>query len=139
MSVLALVDDDEGVLEAVALFLRHRFTEKIVTYSNPCHLVTDLESGFRPDLIITDFHMPEMNGVELLDRAGQLHGKVPGIVISGYPECAENASSQNYPVLCKGDSDFFKSLIGWIDTNLVAVRDESIQETGGSHLGLRCL
>jgi CheY-like chemotaxis protein len=38
------------------------------------------------DLVVTDFRMPNMDGVELISRIRELHGDVPIILLSGFVE-----------------------------------------------------
>jgi DNA-binding NtrC family response regulator len=44
----------------------------------------------QPDLIISDFLMPELDGIQLLRRARELHPEVPRILLTGYAD-KENA------------------------------------------------
>ena len=43
-----------------------------------------------PDLVISDFMMPEMNGLEFLTEAKKLHPEVSMILLTGYAD-KENA------------------------------------------------
>ena len=43
-----------------------------------------IENGSPFDLIVTDFKMPDLNGIELIDRLRRLHATVPVILISGF-------------------------------------------------------
>ncbi len=36
------------------------------------------------DVVITDLHMPNMNGLEFIDRASNVHNDIPYFVLSGY-------------------------------------------------------
>jgi CheY-like chemotaxis protein len=38
------------------------------------------------DLVVTDFRMPHMDGVQLISRVRQLHGDLPIILLSGFVE-----------------------------------------------------
>jgi len=39
-----------------------------------------------PDLIITDYKMPGLNGLELLTQARLMYPTIPGILITAYPD-----------------------------------------------------
>src|SRR5579864_6184854 len=46
----------------------------------------DLLNRHKVDLVITDFRMPNMDGVELIARMRQLRGDMPIILLSGFVE-----------------------------------------------------
>ena len=48
-----------------------------------------LRGGAAPDLLITDYRMPGMNGVELIDEARQLAPEMRVMLITGYSTIAE--------------------------------------------------
>ena len=53
----------------------------------------------RPDLLIADFAMPNMNGAELVARARALYPDLPVIVASGYAESAQLEATPGSPPL----------------------------------------
>lgn len=56
------------------------------------------------DLVLTDFEMPTMNGMEVLERVKQVNPKTPVILITGYPleQIANQALEQGaYDILSK--------------------------------------
>lgn len=73
---ILLVDDDACSLHFLSSILRHeRFDVSVATNgSNALELLEDERAG----LLITDFNMPEMNGLELASCA---HERYPGMTI----------------------------------------------------------
>jgi DNA-binding NtrC family response regulator len=50
--------------------------------------------GFRPDVVVTDYRLPDQDGLTLLDEVRNSVGEeIPGIVVTG--DMAVNASSVN--------------------------------------------
>lgn len=64
-----VVDDDPLMLEVLARILRRENLDLIVAHSGPDALAK--AEGQTIDLLITDFHMPDMKGPELADRLRQ--------------------------------------------------------------------
>ena len=100
VSVL-LVDDDYGTLEAVATYLEHygALVDRVTTG----HAALNYLGTTRPDVIVVDYTMPGMSGVELLerirkmDRPGQL--PIPAILctaIAGLRAVAHAAGFAGY-------------------------------------------
>jgi PAS domain S-box-containing protein len=85
MRVLA-VDDDADTLEMLTLFLRRAGAEVASAASAAAALET-LES-FRPDVLVADIGMPEVDGYELLRRVRALlpdrGGLTPAIALTAY-------------------------------------------------------
>lgn len=85
--VILLVDDDRIIREAVKDFVDYLLSGrkiKIVEAGNGREAKDLLEAGLRPNLVLTDYRMPELNGIELVDF---VHGKnelreVPIIIMS---------------------------------------------------------
>lgn len=81
MAYIVIVDDDEAVRDILTRIL-----------ARGDHEVADFEDGKlafesilerRPDLIITDIYMPEMDGIEFLIRIHEEEPGLPIIAISG--------------------------------------------------------
>jgi two-component system, NtrC family, response regulator GlrR len=119
MPLIAIVDDREEVLHALTLILKRAGRFSTEAYDTPGSLLQDMETGRRPDLIVTDLNMAGMNGIALLDTVVALYGDIPGIIITGYPEGIQSAAKR-YPVLCKGDQGFFRELVSRAEELLAA-------------------
>ncbi|GAB5544188.1 MAG: hypothetical protein SangKO_039480 [Sandaracinaceae bacterium] len=63
-----LVDDDPLLLRTGERLLRRFLGAEVVTSSNGREALDRIERGERFHLVITDLEMPEMDGLELLDR-----------------------------------------------------------------------
>ncbi len=107
-----LIDDMECALEIVKLFLeKHGFST--VVYSCPLKALHDLEQGQKPQLVITDYSMPEMSGTDFLDVVRSFIPDVPAIIITGDPTPIP-LKYKNIPIIEKGHIDFIKNLINQI-------------------------
>ncbi|ONF97314.1 response regulator [Sphingomonas jeddahensis] len=58
-----------------------------------------LQTGRKPDLLVTDHLMPGMSGAELAQNARALHPALPILVVSGYAE--EEGITPDLPRLTK--------------------------------------
>jgi serine phosphatase RsbU (regulator of sigma subunit) len=84
-SVIAIVDDEEMVTSSLGAFLEWETEHQVMTYQSP---VTALEA-FRDhpiDLVISDFLMPEMNGLQFLQQVKEIYPEVPRILLTGYAD-----------------------------------------------------
>src|SRR5436305_14299342 len=78
-TAILTVDDDPGVSRAVARDLRRRYGERyriVRAESGPSALEALRQMKLRGDLvavILADYRMPEMNGIEFLERAMDIY------------------------------------------------------------------
>jgi len=80
---ILIVDDELDMLELLELIITDRTSYQVVTTSNPLDVPGLLkEGGF--DLLISDLRMPQMDGMELLDQAGQIDPQLPFIFLTAY-------------------------------------------------------
>lgn len=83
-AVLIYVVDDETVIGKLVgdMLKLHGFRTKV--FSDPKLVLQSLEnSGEKPELIITDFSMGEINGMDLIARCTKIHPKLKTILFSG--------------------------------------------------------
>lgn len=86
-----LVDDEAVVRLGTAEMLRELGYD--VTEANSGNQAIALvRSGFEPDLLVTDFLMPGMNGVNLVDILHQIRPDLPALLVTGYADLAQSAS-----------------------------------------------
>ncbi|UCG50996.1 MAG: SpoIIE family protein phosphatase [Candidatus Latescibacterota bacterium] len=87
--VILIVDDDAVVTQSLSAFLTLETDFDIVEMQSPSEAIELLKR--KPvDLVISDFLMPGINGLQLLDEAKRLYPDVPRILLTGYAD-KENA------------------------------------------------
>lgn len=86
---VVIVDDEEMVLVALSSFLALETAYEVATFTRAGQALDDLTRA-DADVIISDFLMPEMDGLQFLRRARDLRPEVPRIILTGYAD-KENA------------------------------------------------
>jgi CheY-like chemotaxis protein len=69
MCTILLVDDEQELLELYTEVLE-QMDHHVITAHNGSEAL-ELAHTWRPDLVVTDWQMPRMDGVELCERLGQ--------------------------------------------------------------------
>ena len=82
------IDDDENILTFIqnafeGLGLNRHCTLK--TYANGLEAVLQIGEE-KPDLILLDIVMPNLNGLELAEKIRKMHRDIQIIILTGYPE-----------------------------------------------------
>ena len=80
MKKILLVDDEQNVLNALRRELKDHF--EIETFDKPAAALEHCKST-QFDLVIADYQMPEMNGVEFLEQFGRLQPDASRLMLSG--------------------------------------------------------
>ena len=89
IQVVMIVDDEEMVLSSIASFLTLETDYEVITFASaPEALSYATENPV--DLVISDFLMPEMDGINFLARMREIKPDVPRILLTGYAD-KENA------------------------------------------------
>ncbi len=83
------VDDDKLLTSTFTTLMKVEGFKDVVVYNNPLEAVEYLKKE-SPDLIISDFLMPEMNGLEFLREAKKLYPETSMILLTAYAD-KENA------------------------------------------------
>ncbi len=86
---IVVVDDEKVVTSAFGMLLKVEGFLDAHFFNSPFEAIEFLKEN-TPDLIISDFLMPEMNGLEFLTEAKKLHPEVSRILLTGYAD-KENA------------------------------------------------
>ena len=87
--VIAIVDDEEMVLASLRSFLALETDYEVVTFSSPRRALAELAGG-NLDLVVSDYLMPEMNGIDFLLEIKKLHPFATRVLLTGYAD-KENA------------------------------------------------
>ncbi len=117
-----LVDDSQSSLTIMKLLLNKAGINEVTAHCSPKEALDQIQKGQIPSLVITDFKMPEMSGLEFLEAVSALYPEIPAIIISGDSDSVRS-ESRNYPVLEKGSPDFFNQIIQQIKIYTGEVRE----------------
>lgn len=107
MRRILLVDDEENVLKALKRLLRSESVD-IETCTNPLDALSrSREIAF--DLVISDYRMPQMDGVEFLKGVRQLQPDAARMILSAYTDLSALLGAINdaqiYRFVCKPWND----------------------------------
>ena len=86
---IVIVDDDILVTKALGILLKIEGFKNVHLFNNP-DLAVDFIKETKPSLVISDFLMPEMNGIDFLLEVKKLYNDVSLILLTGYAD-KENA------------------------------------------------
>jgi len=97
LSVL-LVDDEDLVRFATAEMVRD-LGHRVVEAGSGAEALDHLREGLKPDVVVTDYKMPRMDGAELAQQIHETHPSMPVLIITGYTGISDEAL--NLPRLAK--------------------------------------
>lgn len=80
-----IVDDEQSYLDLLAVILGEHLDCPVATFARPLDALRAIET-LKVGIIVTDYYMPEIDGVEFLRRAGRLKPGVPAIMITGHAD-----------------------------------------------------
>ena len=86
-SIVLIVDDSPVMCRFLGLFLEKKF--EVISYTDSLEALALIESGFEPDLVVTDLNMPNLSGIELIGAIREILPLVPVLVVSGVKESIE--------------------------------------------------
>ena len=88
---ILLVDDEEMVVNSIKAFFAIESDYRLLTYTSPIKALEDLNRDHQSiDLVISDYLMPEMDGITFLAKMKEKFPLVPRILLTGYAD-KENA------------------------------------------------
>ena len=99
MALILVVDDEVVVREVLGRLVRAAGHEVEDAADGPSAL--ERCRTLRPDLVVTDLQMPDMDGLELAARMREDHPAVKVLAISGYDALLEQAKAMGLAVIRK--------------------------------------
>lgn len=84
-----VVDDEEMVATAIESFLQLETDYRVMTYTSPVEAL-EAASAEQFHVVVADFLMPEMDGIEFLERVREARPSATRILLTGYAD-KENA------------------------------------------------
>lgn len=86
---VVIVDDEEMVLTSLNAYLTLETDWKVQTFTSAVKALEFIQKN-EVGLVISDYLMPEMNGIAFLAKVRTLRPEVPRIILTGYAD-KENA------------------------------------------------
>jgi len=80
---IVILDDEKSYVDLLSSTLAERFHNPVVTFTRPFEALSALPS-IDAGIIITDYYMPQLNGVDFILQARELKPGVPFIIITGH-------------------------------------------------------
>ena len=138
---ILLVDDEEMVINSIKSFFAMETDYNLLTYTSPVKALEDLNRNHRPiDLVISDYLMPEMDGITFLAKVKDKLPMVPRILLTGYADKENAIKAINnvglYQYIEKPwDNEDLKLVIrnGLEKTTLLQQLEEKIREVERAH------
>jgi DNA-binding NtrC family response regulator len=116
---VVIVDDNPDMASIIAERLRFDGITNLVTFANPRTALAALRTGGRPAFVVSDFTMPGLNGLQLLEQLDQLYPGLAAVILTGDPDTALSLTHR-YEILSKIDN-FYPALLSHIRTVLKPV------------------
>jgi response regulator RpfG family c-di-GMP phosphodiesterase len=138
---ILIVDDEEMVLMALRSFLELETAYRVVTNLSPVDAL-DTVRDERVDVIVADFMMPVMDGIEFLRQARDIRPHATRILLTGYADMRNAIRAINeaglYHYLEKPwDNDRLKlvvrngversSLVNELDSRITALESANVE------------
>lgn len=80
---IVIIDDESEILNMLSRFLNRSGNYNVTTYSNPVTAVNSFSTQ-KYDLVLLDIMMPQMNGLEALEKIMQINSEQKVIMMTAY-------------------------------------------------------
>ena len=88
-NVVLLVDDEEMVVTSIKSFLTLETDYEVVSFTSPREALEYVKAN-KVDLVISDYLMPDMDGIEFLAEIKDIQPEATRVLLTGYAD-KENA------------------------------------------------
>ncbi|MBM3727923.1 MAG: response regulator [Acidobacteria bacterium] len=82
---IVLVDDEDMVITSVRAFLEMETEHNVHGFTNPNDAIAHLETH-PVDVVVSDYLMPQMNGIQLLARSKALQPEAARVLLTGHAD-----------------------------------------------------
>jgi DNA-binding NtrC family response regulator len=115
---IVVVDDIADTRCVVEDMLHLAGYTNIVSYENSLIAVEEIKRNTRPAIVITDFNMPGLNGLELLAEIERHHPGIKAVIITGDPLQPQVADQTRFTVIGKGPG-YTRKLLTFVRQTIV--------------------
>jgi len=79
-----VVDDEIGIIKIIKRILKSNLQYNIISFTNPLEALEEYKNRSDIDLILIDIMMPQLNGLELVNKIKQLNKAQKIIVMTAF-------------------------------------------------------
>jgi DNA-binding NtrC family response regulator len=115
---IIIVDDMSETRLVVEDTLKFAGYTNFVSYENPLIALEEIKRNTRPAIVITDFNMPGMNGLQLLTEIENHHPEIEAVIMTGDPLQPLLADQTRFMVIGKGPG-LTKKLLEFVRQTIV--------------------
>ena len=120
MTTIAFIDDEINILNSIKRLLRHQKWE-VLTFTSPQVAILDLKSRQNVEIIVSDYRMPEMNGVEALAILKDACPNALRMILSGQADL-------NGVLLAVNQAEIYRFITKpWVDEDFIITLEKAFQ------------
>jgi FixJ family two-component response regulator len=81
---IVIIDDEKSFADMLGDLLGEHLDAPVRTFTDPEAAIASIPS-LHPGVVVTDYYMPTINGLDLVRRIGTVSPSTPCILITGHP------------------------------------------------------
>jgi DNA-binding NtrC family response regulator len=80
---IVIVDDEKSYVDLLAQLVKEHFANPVITFTRPLDALQALPQ-LNVGIVVTDYYMPQLTGLEFIVRARAIKPGTPFIIITGH-------------------------------------------------------
>ena len=80
---IVIVDDEKSYVDLLSELVKEHFVNPVITFTRPLDALQALPQ-LNVGIVVTDYYMPQLTGLEFIVRARGLKPGVPFIIVTGH-------------------------------------------------------
>ena len=81
---ILVIDDEIEILDMLSRFLNRNPNFSVQTFSNPVSALSSINNNTKYDLVLLDIMMPQMNGLDVLEKLKEINSDQKVIMMIAY-------------------------------------------------------
>ena len=81
---ILVIDDEIEILDMLSRFLNRNLNFSVQTFSNPVSALSSINNNTKYDLVLLDIMMPQMNGLDVLEKLKEINSDQKVIMMTAY-------------------------------------------------------
>ena len=81
---IVIIDDEVEILDMLSRFLNRNPNFSVQTFSNPVSALSSINNNTKYDLVLLDIMMPQMNGLDVLEKLKEINSDQKVIMMTAY-------------------------------------------------------